>query len=208
MSLSYKIFFHSIFWQCWCFYLTLLEVFPILHSCLFSVSGASADNSKSEWIFTLFLKHNPFSTSSAPFDSFKWQVYRLNFSLHRAFSHSRTRIWLMFFLPLPFSFSSNCKCLRYLFCLADFQSFIWQVWVTSWKSSRNFPCPPQRVTEWLGEYCGVLLWCSKSCYQQYQLAEEQAEKSINIKRKKPQILLPCCEKAKLYFFPLLLRVLI
>lgn len=164
-------FFHSIFWQCWCFYLTLLEVFPVLHRCLFNVSGASADNSKSEWIFTLFLKHYSFSTSGAPFGSFKWQVYHLNFSLHCAFSHSRTRIWLMFFLPLPFCSPQTINVFVTSFPWHTSKVLFGQVWVTSWKSSRSFPCPPKRVAGWLGEYCGVL-WYWQSCYQQYQLAEE------------------------------------
>lgn len=187
-----------IFWQCWGFYLTLLEVFPAPHRCLFNVSGASADNIKSEWIFTLLLKHYPFSTSSAPIDSFKWQVYHLNFSLHCAFSHSRTRIWLMFFLPLPFHSPQTVDVFFTSFPWQTFKVLFGQVWVTSWKSSRSFPCPPKRVGARLGEYCRVLLWCWQSCYQQYQWAEELAGKSVNIR--KPQILLPCCEKAKLYFF--------
>lgn len=136
----------------------------------------------------------PFSTSSTPFGGFKWAAQHFSFSLLWAFSHSRTRLLLMFFLPL--SFLSHQIVNNFI------ASFPWQTFKFLF-ARLEWPHRKQRFPSPSPEGCRVLRkvpWAVVTALPQHQLAEKRTAKSINIKRKEPQITLPHCEKTKLCLF--------
>lgn len=146
MSHNYKVFFLSfgvLFWQCWQFSFILLEVFSTLHSCLFNMSLVAQQIivSQSEYLPS-FWSNIPFSTSST---LAVWsEECSILIFLYFGHCHSRTRLLLIFFLPL--FFISQPIINIFITPSHRFQIFIDRL-QTQWKFPLALPRRLQSVTK-------------------------------------------------------------